>query len=367
MNLNFLLAPVKDVKNKESSFGDSYLGLDGLRGIAVLVVLMSHTSAFGMRGQGSLGVLLFFFLSGFVLSLPFVDKPKRIRNGLALGRYFTNRFLRIVPAYWVTCLVIYYWMSAPLDWLLWNISFIKGWNHFWSVAEEVRFYLLFPLVMIALSFIKWPVARVVLVCGLIFVSYKFKEYHQIDMMVGKSVSFYFWMFLGGMLAALIHKFPRWQLLIEKRGCSALFSLLGILVLASLVFTSNYAIEFLWSNLFSFIPSGFRFNGWSHPEFWFAAFLVLFLAAASIKGRLLNSILTLWILRHIGLLSYSIYIIHMTIRFKIAQYGVTTQELFVLVFLSSYCFAYVSYILIEKPFLRFKKSKLLWFNRANASI
>ena len=67
MNLKtYLLDPFTDINQKRSNHGDSLHTLDGLRGIAVIIVLMSHTAAFGMYGQGSLGVLLFFFLSGFV-------------------------------------------------------------------------------------------------------------------------------------------------------------------------------------------------------------------------------------------------------------------------------------------------------------
>ncbi len=352
----FLLSPINDVKHKQSSLGFSYLELDGLRGIAVLIVLMSHTSAFGMYGQGSLGVLLFFFLSGLVLTLPYVDEPSTLRNRSAITKYFLNRILRIVPAYWGACLIIYLWMSAPLDWLLWNISFIKGWNHFWSVAEEVRFYLLFPFVVVLLSFIRSSIFRLGFLCGLILLSYTYKDYHQIDMMVGKSVSFYFWMFLGGMFAAFVHKARWWQTAVSRDWVATLLSFFAMMVLLALVLASTYMIENFWSNIFKGVPEGFRLNGWSHPEFWFFAFTILFLAAISIEGRLVNRFLTVWFLRHIGLLSYSIYIIHMSIRFKISQHGVTAETLFFTVLLSSYCFAYASYIVLEKPFLMLKKRR-----------
>ncbi len=147
MRLDFFLQPFSDINKKKSSIGKSYLELDGLRGIAVIIVLLSHTSAFGMYGQGSIGVLLFFFLSGFVLSIPFVNHPERIRTKEAIISFTVNRVLRIVPIYWVALVLIHLYVSNEFSWVLWNASFIKGWNHFWSVAEEVRFYLLFPIVI----------------------------------------------------------------------------------------------------------------------------------------------------------------------------------------------------------------------------
>jgi len=132
--LAYILSPFTDIRHRASSYGDNLPALDGVRGLAVLIVLMSHTSSFGMYGQGSLGVLLFFFLSGFVLSIPFAENPRLIRSRKSLIKYFSNRALRIVPIFWIACILIYFYTKSPLEWLLWNISFVTGWGHFWSVA-----------------------------------------------------------------------------------------------------------------------------------------------------------------------------------------------------------------------------------------
>ncbi len=101
--LDFLKAPLIDADRKRSTYGDRLFVLDGIRGVAVLIVIASHTSAFGMRGHGSLGVLLFFFLSGFVLTLPYADEPRRLLSGTELYRFTASRVLRIVPIYLVAC------------------------------------------------------------------------------------------------------------------------------------------------------------------------------------------------------------------------------------------------------------------------
>ena len=148
----YLTSPFTRTPNKkQSSFGNNLVVLDGIRGLAVLIVVASHTGAFGMRGQGSLGVLLFFFLSGFLLMLPFSTSPEKMINFTTVSRYFLNRTLRIVPLYIIAVFIMSILLHENYTWYLWNISFIKGWNHLWSVAEEMRFYLLLPIVILLLS------------------------------------------------------------------------------------------------------------------------------------------------------------------------------------------------------------------------
>src|SRR6478672_8473930 len=80
---------------------------DGVRGIAILYVTLSHlgnkrTSAF--TGAGEYGVWLFFALSAFLLSHYFFLKPERSRSALEWLNYAMRRFLRIYPLY-LTALV----------------------------------------------------------------------------------------------------------------------------------------------------------------------------------------------------------------------------------------------------------------------
>ncbi len=198
-----IFAPFTDVGRKSSSTGSNIRVLDGIRGVAVLIVLASHTSAFGMHGQGSLGVYLFFFLSGFVLMIPFAESQSRIRNGTVLVKYIRNRALRIIPLYVVMVLIMAVMMNSGWQWYLWNVSFIKGWNHLWSVAEEVRFYVLFPGVVFLLSFLKNQYVKLLVFASLIVVVFKLKGSYKIDMMDGRFVSFHFYMFLSGMFTCLL--------------------------------------------------------------------------------------------------------------------------------------------------------------------
>ncbi len=115
---NYFRSPFDDPDRKKSSHGDNLQVLDGLRGLAVLVVIASHTSAFGMYGQGSLGVLMFFFLSGFVLTVPYADDPGGLFRGNELYRFATNRILRILPIYIVAVVIIAWLLEANFNWIL---------------------------------------------------------------------------------------------------------------------------------------------------------------------------------------------------------------------------------------------------------
>lgn len=99
------------------SWGKRIVGIEGLRGIAALLVIITHTnqrlapeagpdwlgSVVNLGGQG---LTLFFALSGFLLYRPFVSAMVSGAKMPALGRYFANRALRIFPAYMAIFLLV---------------------------------------------------------------------------------------------------------------------------------------------------------------------------------------------------------------------------------------------------------------------
>jgi peptidoglycan/LPS O-acetylase OafA/YrhL len=99
-----------------------------MRGLAVVIVMMSHCEVFGMAGQGSLGVLIFFMLSGFVLTLPLFDNPVAIYSRKFLVRYAVNRFLRIYPAFFAAVMVMLFYGPWPTSWIVRNLTFQAVWT-----------------------------------------------------------------------------------------------------------------------------------------------------------------------------------------------------------------------------------------------
>ena len=74
--------------------------LDGVRAFAILLVVASHTSAFGMTGQGGLGVAIFFTLSGFLLVIPIIpDGEERFCSISSILIFYLKRALSLFPSY----------------------------------------------------------------------------------------------------------------------------------------------------------------------------------------------------------------------------------------------------------------------------
>lgn len=154
--------------------------LDSLRAIAVLCVLLSHTSALSGSNEGTwygpftirlnVGVTIFFLISGFLIYRPFVNSRLNGAPATPLARFFERRFLRIFPAYWLALTLlaiapglqdvftgrwwVYYGLFQAYD----PTWFDKGIGPAWSLSTEVAFYLLLPLYALAAA--RWLGRRV---------------------------------------------------------------------------------------------------------------------------------------------------------------------------------------------------------------
>jgi len=134
--------------------------LDGLRAVAIVLVLLDHFYAGGLS-LGRDGVTLFFVISGFLITSILLGYPAELRLKDAARIFYVRRALRLVPVYYL-CIAITamlnigdmrqtWWLDA-----LWLTNFrvaLDGhWGratHFWSLCVEEQFYLLwFPLVML---------------------------------------------------------------------------------------------------------------------------------------------------------------------------------------------------------------------------
>ncbi len=162
-------------------------GLDGMRAIAVLIVMVAH---FGLSHiiPGGFGVTVFFFISGFLITrLLLAETEKDGRIGLK--NFYIRRFLRLLPALYFMLLVTYfgltflgarpgmaetiaaatYTMNYYDLWLTFNNQPQVGpWGHLWSLAVEEHFYLLYPLILILFgSNLKGALRASIAICGLV--------------------------------------------------------------------------------------------------------------------------------------------------------------------------------------------------------
>jgi len=155
-------------------------GLDLLRALAIVFVVIYHAALFGFKLPGRIdrfgwiGVDLFFVLSGYLIGGQLLA-PLAREESIKLGRFFSRRALRIMPAYFVV-LAVYFclpsWREYPdMAQPLWkfvfsvqNIALHGGtaFSHAWSLAIEDQFYLALPLILILISC--WPRAAIIIPC-----------------------------------------------------------------------------------------------------------------------------------------------------------------------------------------------------------
>jgi peptidoglycan/LPS O-acetylase OafA/YrhL len=162
--------------------------LDGLRGLAILLVVLTHSFLTGFRPAvtlgpiamgieptvlaGSLGVELFFFLSGFVLFVPYARATLEGRPLPTLAHFLDRRFIKIVPSYYLAVLVTAFLFYIPADveqhrvsQIVRHLTFVHPFWYdsmygivgaFWSLGVEVQFYVVFPFLAALMR--RWPLA-----------------------------------------------------------------------------------------------------------------------------------------------------------------------------------------------------------------
>ncbi len=140
-------------------------GLDLLRGAAILLVLLRHSWPDLFGGAGIVGVVVFFTLSGYLITGLLADDVRRFGR-IRYGRFYRNRFFRLIPALLFVLMglvvmeglldvsdtrrfvprtigvALTYTMNIPL--------FNHGspnFSHLWTLANEEQFYLVWPLIV----------------------------------------------------------------------------------------------------------------------------------------------------------------------------------------------------------------------------
>ncbi len=159
-------------------------GLDLLRALAIIVVVIYHAALFGFKLPGRvdrfgwIGVDLFFVLSGYLIGGQLLAPLARDQR-IHLGRFFARRALRIMPAYFVV-LAIYFLLPSSREYPdmaqpLWkfllsvqNVALHGGtaFSHAWSLAVEDQFYLCLPFILLLAN--RWPRAAIIIPCLIVF-------------------------------------------------------------------------------------------------------------------------------------------------------------------------------------------------------
>jgi peptidoglycan/LPS O-acetylase OafA/YrhL len=171
---NGLRARASDLLRIDTVVPHRFQALDGYRAIAVLAVVTTHVAYFSgivvstawghAFSRMDIGVTIFFLLSGFLLFRPWSQAAMTGGSGPSTRTYFRRRLWRILPAYLVLVVVVLAVMPGievhPKHWLAhlsltqvyWPDLLINGLTQTWSLATELSFYLVLPLMA-------WWVAR----------------------------------------------------------------------------------------------------------------------------------------------------------------------------------------------------------------
>ncbi|OQX11341.1 MAG: hypothetical protein BWK76_19265, partial [Desulfobulbaceae bacterium A2] len=140
------MAALVDIEGKRPVTGGNIAALDGLRGLAAIMVVADHTLP-PFIGTGAAGVLIFFALSGFLLARPFVANPAMVLSLEAMEGYFRRRLARVLPVYYCYIFMIHC-LTLRFDLALRHVLFLEGAGHLWAIPQEMLFYLLLvPLLL----------------------------------------------------------------------------------------------------------------------------------------------------------------------------------------------------------------------------
>lgn len=146
--------------------------LDGLRAVSIVIVILSHTKALlpvaivrsglfrYLIGGGLHGVQIFFVISGYLITT-LLQREFRKTKMISLRRFYIRRALRIFPPFyvylavlgvlWISGMVPEHWPTflAAATYTIAYLSHPKGWFlvHTWSLSVEEQFYLLWPVLL----------------------------------------------------------------------------------------------------------------------------------------------------------------------------------------------------------------------------
>ncbi len=357
--------------------------LDGLRGIAILMVICYHYfPGILLFNFGWTGVDLFFVLSGFLITgrlVPFLDDKK------LLLKFYKNRFLRIVPLY-VGFLIIFFtaWFlfsgSKNLNqypfytnhW--WNyFLFIQNWVyiatltqvkthllHLWSVAVEEQIYLLFPLFLFLLkkntaNIFKaiLGILAVILVCRILWVAFSFSDDQYMNLFYNSFFRLDTFL-IGAAIYFMYHK------IVQVRNFQSIIKWLSILSAIILALKILLTGDVEKTNTFT------ATIGYTLIALLFGGLLLLTLVK---KNKMLNYLTSLRFIRFTGKISYGLYIIHWPLFlfgfglvnkiFGVLNVPVSEQTIYIVNILvclpTSYLIIFLSFKYYESYFLKKKAS------------
>jgi hypothetical protein len=352
---------------------DKYIvQLDGLRFIAVIMVMIAHWAQWQWSNPILTsfpfvhGVTLFFVLSGFLITRILLTKKEELITsdssiGYLLKNFYLRRFLRIFPIYYLLIAFLFTIdYKNTRDFFLWLVTYssniyqsirneyVGDFNHFWSLAVEEQFYLIWPLILL---FIKPNKILLTIIITIVFAIL---------------LKTYFYLYIGKWMATSYFTLN----CMHAIGIGSLFSYFTLYNKKIIDIIEKpiwlYFILFLYF-IFLILEYKFRF-GWYKEvgdELLFALLSALIILRASKNGFKLGIkyFLENKFVIYAGKISYGIYVYHLfmpTFYYFISpRLGISITNkytMFIAFFFLTFFVSHLSWLIIEKPILSIK-SKL----------
>lgn len=363
---------VQQVGTKQGS-REFYSQLEGLRGVAVFLVMISHfvINQYLVQYQflvlGSWGVNLFFVLSGFLITeILLKDIYHEEGNKKILKKFYIRRTLRIFPIYYLSILVLYFLNVENSDQAtVYAATYTYNWYHFitgasspamahfWSLCVEEQFYLIWPMLLIIVK-PRHHLKLIIIMMAIGFGSrllYVGLHLHNYSDFVYTTIACLDCLGMGALLAWLKLNNPEFLRKILKH--SSVPVLLTIITVA--VSRAGNEIFYITSTLLTALVGFYIIGNGAMHRFTFF-------------GKLLDNKQ----LRYVGRISYGVYVYHWIffvllhdsivawLRAMLAEVpalAVLKANVYVLLFVVfvaiTVAAAYISYKIIELPVIRLR--------------
>jgi len=334
-------------------------GLNGMRAAGVLMIMVfhfsQHMSAFGFALREVFPyahqmVVMFFVLSGFLIT-NLLLREQDTNGEINIRHFYMRRLLRVWPAYFIAIMLlvtVYYFLGQPLDtgtlllytFFLGNIPIVLGTgigpvSQLWSLGVEEQFYLVWPWLFRSR---KWVLPGIL---ASILVYYIFRGYfawsghnRAYSLLLLSSYQCMAW---GGLLAWGWHHGQRWISWMYHPA-------LQVLAWGWCLFNTCWVVK---------LPGGVMAE-------WNAVMFGIIMLNVATNSSTLLTLESRW-LNWIGKISYGIYLYHMfafSVVLKLLQHRLPANWLGYAVVIAAAGLvailgAWLSYILVEKYFLRLK--------------
>ena len=326
--------------------------LDGLRGIAILFVLLSHSSnaeiylhsSLDFSRIGKIGVNLFFVLSAYLLDKQILQALKAGKANIGYWkRYTLRRVFRIYPLFLFALSFHYIFyitgfktvIESPQE-IITHLFLVEGKSIFWSIPVEFKYYIISPIVIFLIyRYFNLHLFKIIALFGILaFISITTEFLFKLPEI---STFRYIPIFLTGTLIAIleIEKKNELNALIKWIDYSALLSIFIILI------TIPSFFEFIFDLKIKF-----------HAPLFYLPFSLLWgiILISATKGDRLKKILEFKLLRFIGKISFSLYLLHMPVIKLMQKFNDSINQTvdIYFFFIVTFALSSVTYLFVERP-------------------